>query len=73
MQTDRFQGKVSKKLDWNQAIATVGDTISNVFSKPDTYNITNITDDKKDDDNTMLYVGIGGGVLVLILLIVLLK
>lgn len=75
MQTDRFQGKVSKKLDWNEALNTVGDTISNVFSKPDTYNTyntTNVVDDKKDD-NTMLYVGIGGAALLVIVLILFMK
>lgn len=75
MQTDRFQGKVSKKLDWNEALNTVGDTISNVFSKPDTYNTyntTNVIDDKKDD-NTMLYVGIGGAALLVIVLILFMK
>lgn len=78
MQTDRFQKNVSKKFDWNDAIKTMGDTISNVFGQPDvynTYNTTNTTNKIKDNegDNTMLYVGIGGAALLVILLIVLMR
>lgn len=77
MQTDRFQGKVSKKIDWNDALDTVGNTISNVFGKPDTYNTYNTTNNEikdKEGDNTMLYVGIGGAaLLVVVLLIVFMK
>ena len=81
MQTDRFQKNVSKKVDWNDAIKTVGDTISNVFGQPDVYNTynttntTNTTNEIKDNegDNTMLYVGIGGAALLVILLIVFMR
>ncbi|MBR5782020.1 MAG: hypothetical protein IKY27_08600 [Bacteroidales bacterium] len=73
MQTDRFQGNVSRKLDWNEALNTVGSTISNVFGKPDTYNTYNTTVEE-GNDNTMLYVGIGGAaLLVVVLLIVFMK
>ena len=73
MQTDRFQRNVSA-FDWNAAIDTVGNTISNVFSKPDTYNTYNTTVTEEDNDNTALYVGIGGAVLlVVVLLIVFMK
>jgi hypothetical protein len=72
MQTDRFQGHVSKKFNWNEALNTVGDTLSNVFGQPDTYNTYNTT--VEEEDNTMLYVGIGGVVLlVVVLLIVFMK
>lgn len=75
MQTDRFQKNVSKKVDWNDAIKTVGDTISNVFGQPDVYNTYNTTNEIKDNegDNTMLYVGIGGAALLVILLIVFMR
>ena len=73
MQTDRFQGNVSRKLDWNEALNTVGSTISNVFGKPNTYN-TYTTTVEEGNDNTMLYVGIGGAaLLVVVLLIVFMK
>lgn len=69
MQTDRFQRNVSA-FDWNAAIDTVGSTISNVFSKPDTYNTYNTTVTEEDNDNTALYVGIGGAVLLVVVLLV---
>lgn len=69
MQTDRFQRNVSA-FDWNAAIDTVGNTISNVFSKPDTYNTYNTTVTEEDNDNTALYVGIGGAVLLVVVLLV---
>lgn len=75
MQTDRFQKNVSKKLDWNAAIKTMGDTISNVFGQPDVYNTYNTTNEIKanEGDNTMLYVGLGGAALLVILLIVFMR
>lgn len=74
MQTDRFQEDVSKKFNWNEGLKTVGDTLTGIFRKPDNVvNNTYIQDDKKDkeaeEDNTMLYVGIGGAVLLVVLLI----
>lgn len=69
MQTDRFQRNVSA-FDWNAAIDTVGNTLSNVFSKPDTYNTYNTTVTEEDNDNTALYVGIGGAVLLVVVLLV---
>lgn len=73
MQTDRFQKDVSKKVDWNEAFNTLGDTVSNVFGKPDTYNTYNTTVMEEEKDNTMLYVGIGGAALFVILLIVFMR
>lgn len=73
MQTDRFQKDVSKKVDWNEAFNTLGDTVSNVFGKPDTYNTYNTTVMEEENDNTMLYVGIGGAALLVILLIVFMR
>ena len=73
MQTDRFQKDVSKKVDWNEAFNTLGDTVSNVFGKPDTYNTYNTTVVEEEKDNTMLYVGIGGAALLVILLIVFMR
>lgn len=73
MQTDRFQKDVSKKVDWNEAFNTLGDTVSNVFGKPDTYNTYNTTVMKEEKDNTMLYVGISGAALLVILLIVFMR
>lgn len=73
MQTDRFQKNISKKIDWNEALNTVGNTVSNVFKKPDVYNTYNTTNNEiKDEekDNTMLYVGIGGAALVLVVLLI---
>ena len=72
MQTDRFQRNVSA-FDWNAAIDTVGNTLSNVFSKPDTYNTYNTTVTEEDNDNTALYVGIGGAVLLVVVLILFMK
>lgn len=58
----------SGKIDWNKTISTVGSTLVGIFKKPD--NITNTTVvQPKEDDNTMLYVGIGGGVLLLVVLL----
>lgn len=73
MQTDRFQKNVSKKVDWNEAFNTLGDTVSNVFGKPDTYNTYNTTVMEEEKDNTMLYVGIGGAVLLVVVLILFMK
>lgn len=73
MQTDRFQKDVSKKVDWNEAFNTLGDTVSNVFGKPDTYNTYNTTVMEEEKDNTMLYVGISGAALLVILLIVFMR
>lgn len=72
MQTDRFQKNISKKIDWNEALNTVGNTVSNVFKKPDVYNTYNTTNNeiKEEKDNTMLYVGIGGAALVLVVLLI---
>lgn len=72
MQTDRFKDNVSGKINWNEALNTVGSTISNVFSRPDTY-ITYNTPIEEEKDNTLLYVGIGGAALLVILLIVFMK
>lgn len=73
MKTDRFQSTVSNKFNWNDALNTVGTTLSNIFEKPDT-NVTYIQQaEASEKDNTMLYVGIGGAALLVVLLIVMLK
>lgn len=73
MKTDRFQSPVSNKFNWNDALNTVGTTLSNIFEKPDT-NVTYIQQaEASEKDNTMLYVGIGGAALLVVLLIVMLK
>lgn len=62
----------SGKFDWNEGLKTVGDTLIGIFRKPD--NITNNTITMtEDDDNTMLYVGLGGALLLVVLLIVFLR
>ena len=62
----------SGKFDWNEGFKTVGDTLIGIFRKPD--NITNNTITMtEDDDNTMLYVGLGGALLLVVLLIVFLR
>lgn len=58
----------SRKFDLNQGLKTVGDTLVGIFKKPD--NITNTTVIQPEEDNTMLYVGIGGGVLLLVVLLI---
>lgn len=66
-----IKDEVSKKINWNEALNTVGSTISDVFSKPDTYVTYNSTiADKEKKDNTMLYVGIGGAALLLVILLI---
>lgn len=73
MKTDRFQSTVSNKFNWNDALNTVGATLSNILEKPDT-NVTYIQQaEASEKDNTMLYVGIGGAALLVVLLIVMLK
>ena len=85
MKTDRFVSTISnngtdpeaedkdksKKIDWNQTFSTVGSTLAAIFKKPD--NITNTTVIQPEEDNTMLYVGIGGAALLVVLLIVFMK
>lgn len=62
----------SGKFDWNEGLKTVGDTLVGIFRKPN--NITNNTITMtEDDDNTMLYVGLGGALLLVVLLIVFLR
>ena len=83
MKTDRFRRIVSnkdndtekdksKKFDWNEGLSTVGSTLATIFKKPD--NITNTTviqsPQESEEDNTMLYVGIGGGALLLVVLLI---
>lgn len=64
---------VSHKFNWNEGLSTVGDTLKGIFRKPDTY-VTNTYVQPEEEDNTMLYVGIGGAVLlVVILMVVMLK
>lgn len=62
----------SKKFDWNQGLSTVGSTLATIFKKPDNITNTTVIQSPKDneDDNTMLYVGIGGGVLLLVVLLI---
>ena len=82
MQSDRFvttisnkdndtEKEKSKKIDWNQTISTVGNTLVGIFRKPD--NVTNTYIQETDKDNTMLYVGLGGAALLVVLLIVFMK
>lgn len=87
MKTDRFVTMVSHKstdpedaedknksgkIDWNKTVSTVGSTLVGIFKKPD--NITNTTViQPKEDDNTMLYVGLGGAALLVVLLFVFMK
>ena len=87
MKTDRFVTTISnkepepeneagknksRKFDVNEGLKTVGNTLVGIFKKPD--NITNTTViQAKEDDNTMLYVGIGGAALLVVLLIVFMK
>lgn len=79
MKTDRFQGNVSNKLldnfNLNEGLNTVGNTLSSIFGKQPIENTTIIQEapKPKEDDNTMLYVGIGGAALLVILLIVFLR
>ena len=61
----------SRRFDVNEGLKTVGNTLVGIFKKPD--NITNTTviqSKDNEDDNTMLYVGIGGGVLLLVVLLI---
>ena len=68
----KTEDQQSGKFDWNEGLKTVGDTLIGIFRKPD--NITNNTITMtEDDDNTMLYVGLGGALLVVVLLIVFLR
>lgn len=68
----KTEDQQSGKFDWNEGLKTVGDTLIGIFRKPD--NITNNTITMADDDdNTMLYVGIGGALLLVVLLIVFLR
>ena len=62
----------SRKFDLNQGLKTVGDTLVGIFRKPDNITNTTVIQSPKDneDDNTMLYVGIGGGVLLLVVLLI---
>ena len=77
MKTDRFQGNVSNKLldnfNLNEGLNTVGNTLSSIFGKQPVENTTIIPEAPKEDDNTMLYVGLGGAALLVILLIVFLR
>lgn len=79
MKTDRFQGNVSNKLldnfNLNEGLNTVGNTLSSIFGKQPIENTTIIQEapKPKEDDNTMLYVGLGGAALLVILLIVFLR
>lgn len=81
MQSDRFQGNVSNKLldnfNLNEALATLGNTASSIWGKQKVENTTIIQQAPKpkedEDDNTMLYLGIGGAALLVILLIVFLR
>ena len=87
MKTDRFVSTISnnqpdpegtedkgksRKFDVNEGLKTVGSTLAAIFRKPDNITNTYITENK-DDDNTMLYVGIGGAALLVVLLIVFMK
>lgn len=86
MKTDRFVTTISnkdndtekdksRKFDVNEGLKTVGDTLVGIFRKPD--NITNTTviqsPKENEDDNTMLYVGLGGAALLVLLLFVFMK
>lgn len=79
MQSDRFQGNVSNKLldnfNLNEALTTLGNTASSIWGKQKVENTTIIQQAPKEDedDNTMLYLGIGGAALLVILLIVFLR
>lgn len=79
MQSDRFQGNVSNKLldnfNLNEALTTIGNTASSIWGKQKVENTTIIQQapKPKEDDNTMLYLGIGGAALLVILLIVFLR
>lgn len=78
MQSDRFQGNVSNKLldnfNLNEALTTLGNTASSIWGKQKVENTTIIQQaPKPEDDNTMLYLGIGGAALLVILLIVFLR
>ncbi|MEE1288469.1 MAG: hypothetical protein UHK44_07715 [Bacteroidaceae bacterium] len=79
MQSDRFQGNVSNKLldnfNLNEALTTLGNTASSIWGKQKVENTTIIQQapKPKEDDNTMLYLGIGGAALLVILLIVFLR
>ena len=81
MKTDRFKTTISNKdkdeevktdrFNWNEGLKTVGDTLVGIFREPD--NITNTTVVQPEEDNTMLYAGLGGAALLVVLLIVFLK
>lgn len=75
MNSSKFVEPVSNKINWNEALSTVGNTLGEIFKKPDTYvNVTAAPIEEEEKDNTLLYVGIGGGVLLLVvLLIIMLK
>ena len=62
----------SNKFDWNKGLSTVGSTLATIFKKPDNITNTTVIQSPKDneDDNTMLYVGLGGGVLLLVVLLI---
>lgn len=75
MKSNKFVGTVSNKFNINEALNTVGNTLTGIFGKPE-QNITYVNQPKNDDngdedeDNTLLYAGIGGGVLLLVVLLI---
>lgn len=76
-ESDKFQSPVSNnfwdKFNLNEGLNTVGDTIKSVWGKPQTTTVIQQTPVEKEEDNTMLYVGIGGAVVLVVLLIFMLR
>ena len=63
------EDKEGRRNVLNNLISTTGATLTGIFKKPDTY-VTNNTTNTVEEDNTMLYVGIGGAALLVVILIV---
>ena len=77
MKTNRFQDNVSTKLfdnfNLNEGLNTVGNTLSSIFGKQPIENTTIIQPEapnESQEDNTLLYLGLGGGALLLVILLI---